>query len=116
MIDQRYSSLYITSMLAYFFRSPALFPAALILSTWLGTCHRAWADEPTVLKGHEAIITCLAYSPDGTLLASGSKDGYVRIWDLKTGTTRHSFAGHTRMATDVAFTPDGKSLASAADD
>ncbi|MFI4982927.1 MAG: WD40 repeat domain-containing protein, partial [Nevskiales bacterium] len=42
----------------------------------------AWAGEPrATLEGHRDAVTCLAYAPDGKTLATGSKDGTVRLWD-----------------------------------
>jgi len=37
------------------------------------------------LTGHEKKVNSIAYSPDGRLLASGSSDRTVRIWDTRTG-------------------------------
>lgn len=39
--------------------------------------------EQGVLQGHTAWINSIAYSPDGTFLASGSADSTVRIWDTQ---------------------------------
>lgn len=56
----------------------------------------------------------LAFSPDGTLLASTGCDGRVRLWNLKTRRNTITFTGHTHPAvTGVAFDPDGKRIASA---
>src|SRR5262249_47486401 len=68
------------------------------------------------LTGHEGTVTCLAWSADGKSLASGSKDGTVRVWDAATGKARLVLPGHPRMATAAAFAPDGKMIATAADD
>lgn len=37
-----------------------------------------------VLKGHQTAVECIAFSPDGTLLASASRDGSARLWSLAT--------------------------------
>jgi WD40 repeat protein len=59
---------------------------------------------------------CLAFSPDGKLLALGAKDGAVRLWDLAAGKERHTFAPSAGAVRAVAFAPDGKSLASVHED
>ena len=83
-------------------RLDCLLCCAAISFPWLAACASGLAKEPILLKGHSGAITCLAFSSNGTLLASGSKDGVVRVWDLNTGNSQYSFSGHTRMATDVA--------------
>ena len=64
------------------------------------------------LTGHLSIITCLAFSPDGQLLASGSEDETVLLWDLKTGDHPRILIGHNDRVLGVAFGPDGKTLVS----
>jgi outer membrane protein assembly factor BamD (BamD/ComL family)/uncharacterized protein YjiK len=58
----------------------------------------------------------VAYSPDGTTLASGSRDGTVIVWDAVTGERLRTLKGHTYGANSVAFSPDGTTLASGAND
>src|SRR5262249_26646976 len=56
----------------------------------------------------------LAFSPDGTLLAAGSVDTKVRVWDVRSGALKHTLEGHTNWVASntLAFAPDGKTLAS----
>jgi RNA polymerase sigma factor (sigma-70 family) len=77
-------------------------------------------DLPTrrvrrVLAGHTDSITALAFSPDGRLLASGSQDRLIRVWDLTTEDARNKIlGGHDKGVTALAFVPTGdKILASA---
>ena len=58
----------------------------------------------------------VAFSPDGTRLASAGADGTVKVWDTTTGQEIRTFAGHTGRVWSVAFSPDGNWLASASED
>ena len=60
----------------------------------------------------------LAFAPDGTLLASGSADRLVCLWNLTDGklSLRARLDGHTEMVNAVVFDATGKLLASAAND
>ena len=57
-------------------------------------------------------ITSIAYSPDGNLLAGGSSDNTVQIWNTQTGQLAQTFIGHTDHVFSVVFSPDGETVAS----
>lgn len=60
----------------------------------------------------DAGVTSVAISPDGRLVAAGSLDTVVRIWDVATGQLIERLNGHRDSVYSVAFTPDGKGLVS----
>ncbi|MYF98393.1 WD40 repeat domain-containing protein, partial [Candidatus Poribacteria bacterium] len=57
-------------------------------------------------------VSSVSFNPDSRLLASGSMDGSIKIWDLETGDTKHTLAGHTQKIIYLTFSPDGTVLAS----
>lgn len=59
-----------------------------------------------------ALVTSLAFSPDGQLLAFGSMTGVIDVWDLLAGQQAMHLAGHTNRVKHLAFSPDGQFLAS----
>jgi WD40 repeat protein len=67
-------------------------------------------EQQAALKGHAGGTTCVAYSPDGTLLASGGKDGVVRVGNLETKRLAQKF-DHPAPVQTLAFSPDGMLVA-----
>ncbi len=62
---------------------------------------------------HSEVVTDIAFSPDGKILASGTYDGTVTLWDLESGEKRLSLKSEgERYIQGMAFSPDGKTLAS----
>src|SRR5438270_138555 len=64
------------------------------------------------LRGHSDRIGRIAWSPDGRVLASGSDDETIRLWDMQTGQLLRSLEGHSNMVTCVAWSPNGRVLVS----
>lgn len=72
-------------------------------------------------SNHAAPISCVAFSPDGTRLASCTADGWgnpgtIILWDVATGRRLATLSGHSFYVLCVAFSPDGTLLASGSGD
>lgn len=63
------------------------------------------------LAGHDHVVRALAFSPDGSLLASGGYDRSLRLWDVATGDELARIDGDG-WVTALKFTPDGEFLLS----
>jgi WD40 repeat protein len=68
------------------------------------------------LAGHGWGVYNAVFSPDGKQLASASRDGTVKLWDVATGTNTRTFVADSLAVKHVAWSPDGKLLASCGND
>ncbi|MFZ3149900.1 MAG: TIR domain-containing protein [Methanothrix sp.] len=68
------------------------------------------------LRGHTGVIGCIAWSPDGQILASPSADKTIRLWDADTGQCLRKLEGHQSRVWCVAFDSFRGILASGSND
>jgi tetratricopeptide (TPR) repeat protein len=66
--------------------------------------------QSMILRGHTNTVWSVAWSPDGTMLASGSEDQTARIWDVSSGAEMR-FLKMNREVESVSWSPDGAQLA-----
>ncbi|MFL5244968.1 MAG: WD40 repeat domain-containing protein [Gemmataceae bacterium] len=73
-------------------------------------------DQSERLVMTDSALCCMAISPTQDMLATGDREGRIRLWDLTTG--EHRLTGNILGPSvwGLAFTPDGKTLASASED
>jgi len=70
-----------------------------------------------IIQAHNERLSALAFSPDGKLLATGSWDRSVQLWDVETGQPIGGpLSGHSDTVNGLAFSPDGATLLSSSRD
>ena len=91
-----------------------LLAVASSIGIWLHDAHAGHTLD--LLTAQTDRVTSVTFSPNGTTLASGSRDGTIRLWDVKTRTLRSTLTAHTDTVLCVVFSADGTSLASGSKD
>lgn len=72
--------------------------------------------EQRELAGHTSIVIRVAFHPDGGLLASGSDDSTLRVWDVESGTCTGTLRGHEGAVRALAIDPTGRRCATGSED
>jgi WD40 repeat protein len=68
------------------------------------------------LKGkHRGAILCCAFSPDGSVCATGGDDRDIHLWNVATGALMYKLAGHSGAVTSLAFTPSAQLVSAGRD-
>jgi len=70
----------------------------------------AYQNAESVLEGHTASVTAVAFSPDGNLVVSGSVDNTLRLWRVDQSQLLRTMQGHPFPILSVKFTPNGATL------
>lgn len=68
------------------------------------------------LSGHSGAVSCVAASPSGDLVASGSADKAVLVWGMLTGRSQFKLVGHTEKIQACAFAAGGAHIFSSSPD
>jgi len=101
-----------------------LFAAApfllLQVVSFLDWGYAAAQDKPKVEVqaqfGHAGAVHAVVFSPDGTMVLSGSGDYTLKLWDVVTGKPMRTFEGHSGPVSSVAFSPTGRTALSGSQD
>jgi WD40 repeat protein/serine/threonine protein kinase len=72
--------------------------------------------EKFTLRGHTRGVHCVAFSPDGRQLCTGSWDGTLKLWDGDSGKEQQTLTGHSYQVYSLAYSRDGRWIASASGD
>jgi WD40 repeat protein/serine/threonine protein kinase len=79
-------------------------------------CNRQFEGSDFTCYGHSMPVRSVAYSPDGTRIATGSDDSTIKLWDADNGQEICTLSPNQGRVFEVVFSPDGKRIASAGSD
>jgi WD40 repeat protein/transcriptional regulator with XRE-family HTH domain len=90
---------------------------AYLQGVTLAGVNMAWSDlRGSLFTNAFSSVEAVAFSPDGTTLASAGLEGTIRLWEATTSKCLAVFSGHRGRVWSIAFSPDGLTLASGSAD
>lgn len=73
--------------------------------------HTRRANAILPWKQYVDAVTAIVYSPDGNTIATGTRNGKVRLWKARTGRLQTQFTAHASGVASIAYSPDGNAIA-----
>ena len=92
------------------------FHCADLYPSVLGGFQHSWSPLSLVMEAHFDVVNAVSFSPDGTLIVSGSDDRTLRVWNSLTGAEVSEMRGHRHAVQTVKFSPDGRRIISGSSD
>jgi WD40 repeat protein/uncharacterized caspase-like protein len=89
---------------------------SLVTLVFLLSPTHAQKPELSIQTGHAGVVVSLAFTSDSKILASGSVDNTIKLWDPATGNQLRALKGHDMTVTALEFSPDDMILASGSSD
>jgi platelet-activating factor acetylhydrolase IB subunit alpha len=72
--------------------------------------HIPQPPEKLTLSGHRGPVSSVCFHPSFSIVASGSEDSTIKVWDFESGTLEKTLKGHTKTVHDLSFDVKGDTL------
>jgi WD40 repeat protein len=99
-----------------YYRKAAHCVIALQLLLAISSLSQEQRPDLVLQIGHTENVSCIAFSSDGKLIASGGFDNTIKLWVSETGLLLRTFTGHSGYVHSVLFSDDGKKIISRGSD